>query len=160
MLDALARLLSPSVAEGGNGGARALVELYAQAAEQAQDSGRKTAYLEKVALLWEELLGDPARAARAYEQVLAIDADHRGAVLGLQRTATRSGDTRTLARALLDEARLSNDGPARSALQTRAAAAFAESDPARARQLVRDVLGRDPRNMAARTLEMLSLIHI
>ena len=51
---------------------RALVELYAQAAEQAQDDGRKTAYLEKIALLWEELLGDPARAARAYEQVLAI----------------------------------------------------------------------------------------
>jgi Tfp pilus assembly protein PilF len=154
VLDALARLLSPSVSEGGNGGARALVELYAQAAEQAQDAGRKTAYLEKVALLWEELLGDPARAARAYEQVLAIDADHRGAVLGLQRTAARSGDTRTLARALLDEARLSSDGAARSALQTRAAAAFADSDPARARQLVRDVLGRDPRNMAARTLEM------
>ncbi len=162
ILDALARLLSPavpvetgaSVPPGVSGGVRALVELYAQAAEQAQDPGRKSAYLEKTALLWEELLGDPARAARAYEQVLAIDADRRGAILGLQRTAARSGDTRTLARALLDEARLSDDGPGRLSLQTRAASAFASSDPARARQLVRDVLGRDPRNVAARTLEM------
>jgi thioredoxin-like negative regulator of GroEL len=154
ILDGLARLLSPTTTEGGDAGARALVELYVQAAETASDPGRKIAYLEKVALLWEELLGDPARAARAYEQVLDIDADHRGAILGLQRTAARSGDARTLARSLLDEARLSDDGPAKLSLQTRAASAFAGSDPARARQLVRDVLGRDPRNMAARALEM------
>jgi cellulose synthase operon protein C len=157
VLDSLARLLSPGVvvneASGGTG-PRALVELYGQAAEHTQDPGRKMAYLERIALLWEELLGDPTRAARAYEQVLAIDADRRGAILGLQRTAARSGDARALARALLDEARLSDDGPERLALQTRAASAFAGSDPVRARQLVRDVLGRDPRNMAARTLEM------
>jgi cellulose synthase operon protein C len=160
VLDGLARLLSPvaavPVSEAGAAptGVRALVELYGQAAEQTQDPGRKTAYLEKIALLWEELLGDPARAARAYEQVLAIDADRRSAILGLQRTAARSGDMRNLARALLDEARLSDDGPGRLALQTRAASAFASSDPARARQLVRDVLGRDPRHVSARTLEM------
>ncbi|HEX3771510.1 MAG TPA: hypothetical protein VHV30_11615 [Polyangiaceae bacterium] len=154
VLDALARQLSPTFSEGGDAGTRALVELYAQAAETASDSGRRIAYLEKVALLWEELLGDPARAARAYEQVLAIDGDHRGAILGLQRTAARSGDSRTLARALLDEARLSPEGAGKLSLQTRAASAFAGSDPARARQLVRDVLGRDPRNLAARTLEM------
>ena len=81
----------PSLSDAGDAGARALVELYAQAAEQASDAGRKAAYLEKVALLWEELLGDPARAARAYEQVLAIDEDRRSAILGLQRTAARSG---------------------------------------------------------------------
>ena len=154
VLDGLARLLSPAFSEGGDAGTRALVELYVQAAETTPDDGRKIGYLEKVALLWEELLGDPARAARAYEQVLAIDGDHRGAILGLQRTAARSGDARTLARALLDEARLSDEGPAKLALQTRAAGAFASSDPARARQLVRDVLGRDPRNVAARALEM------
>jgi tetratricopeptide (TPR) repeat protein len=154
VLDALARLLSPSAPESESSGVRALVELYGQAAEQAQDAGRKTAYLEKVALLWEETLGDPARAARAYEQVLAIDGDRRGAILGLQRTAARSGDSRALARAYLDEARLSDDGPERLALQTRAASALASSDPARARQLTRDVLSREPRNIGARTLEM------
>ena len=160
VLDGLARLLSPGPATAGadaseaGGGARALVELYAQAAEQAPDDGRKTVYLEKMALLWEDVLGDPARAARAYEQVLAIDADRRSAVLGLQRAAARSGDLRTLGRALLDEARMCNEGPAKLALLTRAATAFAGSDPARARQLVRDVLGRDPRHMLARALEM------
>jgi tetratricopeptide (TPR) repeat protein len=154
VLDALARLLSPVLSDAGDAGGRALVELYAQAAEQSQDPGRKAAYLEKVGLLWEELLGDPARASRAYEQVLAIDGDRRGAILGLQRTAARNGDTKTLARALLDEARLSEGGPGQLELQTRAAIAFADSDPARARQLVRDVLARDPRNGAARALEM------
>ncbi|HTB76557.1 MAG TPA: hypothetical protein VK762_25095 [Polyangiaceae bacterium] len=158
ILDGLARLLSPVVpaedAGGGAAGARSLVELYGQAVEHAKDPGRKMAYLERIALLWEELLGDPARAARAYEQVLAIDGDRRSAILGLQRSAARSGDARSLGRALLDEARLSDDGPERLALQTRAASAFASSDPVRARQLVRDVLGRDPRNVAARTLEM------
>src|ERR1019366_1713060 len=149
VLDGLARLLSPAFSEGGDAGTRALVELYVQAAETTPDDGRKIGYLEKVALLWEELLGDPARAARAYEQVLAIDGDHRGAILGLQRTAARSGDARTLARALLDEARLSDEGPAKLALQTRAAGAFASSDPARARQLVRDVGGWE---LAARSL--------
>jgi tetratricopeptide (TPR) repeat protein len=157
VLDGLARLLSPApreASDGADGGARALVELYAQAAEQAHDDGRKTVYLEKMALLWEDVLGDPARAARAYEQVLAIDADRRSAVLGLQRAAARCGDARTLGRALLDEARLCSEGPAKLALLTRAATAFAGTDPARARQLVRDVLGRDPRHMLARALEM------
>jgi tetratricopeptide (TPR) repeat protein len=154
VLDALARLLSPVLSEAGDGGARALVELYAQAAEQTTDPGRKAAYLEKVALLWEELLGDPSRASRAYEQVLAIDEDRRSAILGLQRTSARTGDTRALGKALLDEARLCEGGPAQLDLQTRAASAFADSDPARARQLVRDVLARDPRNGIARALEM------
>ncbi len=154
VLDALARLLSPVLSEAGDAGARALVELYAQAAEQSHDTGRKSAYLEKVALLWEELLGDPARAARAYEQVLTIDEDRRAAILGLQRTAARMGDTRTLGKALLDEARLSDGETGQLELKTRAASAFADSDPARARQLVRDVLARDPRNAPARALEM------
>ncbi len=144
----------PAAPEAEGSGVRALVELYGQAAEQAPDAGRKTAYLERVAHLWEELLGDPPRAARANEQVLAIDGDRRVAILGLQRAAARSGDARTLARAFLDEARLSDDGPERLSLQTRAATALASSDPARARQLIRDVLARDPRNIEARTLEM------
>jgi tetratricopeptide (TPR) repeat protein len=153
ILDALARQLAPALPDAADVGPRALVDLYAQAAEHAGEVGRKIAFLERVGLLWEELLGDPARAARAYEQVLELDADRRSALLGLERTAARMGDARALARALLDEARLAIDGPAQLALRARAAGALADLDPARAMQLAREVLDRDPAHAAARALE-------
>jgi cellulose synthase operon protein C len=153
LLDSLARLLSPKLSETVDSGARSLVELYAQAAEQAKDVGRKVAYLEKVALLWEEVLGDPSRAARAYEQVLELEKDRRTALLGLERTAARTGDARALARALLDEARVTTDAPTSLSLRTRAASAQARTDPARAMQLVREVLYEDPTHGGARSLE-------
>jgi flagellar motility protein MotE (MotC chaperone) len=153
VLDALARLLAPVMSEAVDAGARGLADLYAQAADHARDLGRKVAYLEKVALLSEELLGDPSRAARAYDQILAIEPDRRSAVLGLERAAARLGDARTLARALIDEARLAADGASQLALRTRAAAALSKSDPSRAMQLVRDVLEHDPAHTAARALE-------
>ena len=109
VLDALARLLAPQRTEIIDTRARALVEVYGQAAEVARDPGRKVAYLERVALLWEEILGDPTRAARAYTDVLAIDPDRRSAVFGLERTASRGGDGRTLARAARRGARLADD---------------------------------------------------
>ncbi len=153
LLDALARLLSPVLTESVDGGARALVELYAQAAEHATDADRRIAYLERVALLWEELLADAARAARTYEQILAIAPDRRGALLGLERTAARLGEGRTLARALGDEARVSSDAGTRLSLRARAAQALAATDPARAMVLVREVLAEDPAHVAARDLE-------
>ena len=153
VLDALARLLAPVLTEAVDAGARSLVELYAQAAEQARDVDRKLAYLEKVGLLWEELLGDPARAARAYEQILELDPGRRGALLGLERTAARLGDARMLSRALLDEARLTVDGSSKLSLRTRAAGALARVDPSRAMQLVREVLAEDFGHPAARALE-------
>lgn len=152
-LDGLARLLGPSPPEAVDVGPRSLVELYAHAAAEAREPGRKAAYLERVALLWEETLGDPARAARAYEQVLAIDRDRQSAMIGLQRTATRSGDDATLARALLDEARVTSDREAQLALRTRAASVLVAHDSARAIQLVREVLDENPRHGAARELE-------
>ena len=82
VLDSLARLLAPVLSEAVDAGARSLVELYAQASEQSRDVGRKVTYLERVALLWEELLGDPSRAARAYEQVLELEKDRRTALVG------------------------------------------------------------------------------
>jgi tetratricopeptide (TPR) repeat protein len=153
VLDSLARLLSPVLSETVDAGARSLVELYAQAAELAPDRGRKVAYLERVGLLWEELLGDPVRAARAYEQVLEVDKDRHTALLGLERTAARTGDARALARALLDESRVATDGATRLSLRTRAASALAKTDPARAMQLLREVLHDDPAHTGARALE-------
>jgi len=153
ILDALALQLSPVLSEGSSAQSRSLLEIYAQAAEETNDVGRKTAYLEKAAMLWEEILGDAPRAARAYERVLTIDPDRIGAILGLQRSAARMGDARTLARALLEEARVSPAGAGALGLHVRAADHLASVDPARARQLVRDVLKRDPAHAAARALE-------
>ena len=152
-LDGLGRLLAPSPPGSVDVGPRSLVELYTQAAAEAREPGRKAAYLERVALLWEETLGDPSRAAHAYEQVLAIDRDRQSAMIGLQRTATRAGDDRTLGRALLEEARVTSDREAQLALRTRAAAVIASYDSARAIQLVREVLDENPRHVGARELE-------
>jgi tetratricopeptide (TPR) repeat protein len=153
ILDALALQLSPVLTEGSTAQSRSLVEIYTQAADETEDAGRKTAYLEKAAMLWEEILGDPTRAARAYERVLSIDPDRIGAILGLQRSAARTADARTLARALLEEARVTPAGATALGLHVRAADHLASVDPARARQLVRDVLKRDPSHPAGRALE-------
>ena len=80
---------------------RGLVDLYAQAQEHAKDPERRMAYLEKCALLWEDVIGDPRRASRAFEEILVLDPDRRVAILGLARTAARTGDGKAHARALL-----------------------------------------------------------
>jgi tetratricopeptide (TPR) repeat protein len=152
VLDALSRLLQPTFSEVSDTEARALIELYTQAAEASHDPDRKTAYLEKVALVWEDLIGDSAHAARAYEDILQRQPDRRGAVLGLARTAARVGDNRGLARALLEEARLSEDGVDALSLRTRAASALAGDDPARALHLVSEVLEQEPAHTTARAL--------
>ena len=153
VLDHLARLLAPSPSEALDGEVRGLAELYAQAAQKTSDGVRRVAYLEKVALLWEDLLGDTRRAARAYEDILSIVPDHRGALLGLARTAARIGDDRAFARALLDEAKHAHDGVDVLALKTRAATALARIDPARALTLVAEVIDAEPAHTSARALE-------
>ena len=151
--DGLARLLSPSPSERTDGEARGLIELYMQAAEKTRDSARRIAYVEKVALLWEDLLGDARQAQKSYEDILSMDPDRRSAVLGLGRCAARTGDERGVARALLEEARLARDGAEVLTLTTRAAAALAKVDPARALATTLDVLKQDPEHGAARALE-------
>ena len=153
ILDGLARLLTPTPSERVDGEARSLLELYAQAAMHTRDPARKVAYLEKTALLWEDLLGDPRRAARVHEEVLALEPDRRSAILGLHRCSARIGDEKSVARALLEEARLATDGPDVLSLEVRAATALAKSDPARALFLVAGVLAKDADHVAARTLE-------
>ncbi len=153
VLDQLSRLMSPAPTETFDREVRALIELYAQAAQSARDDGRRVAYLEKVAVLWEELVGDPMRAARTYEEILRVEPGRRGAVLGLGRTAGRIGDDRALSRALFEEAKLAEDGGDVLALRVRSAQALARVDPARATALVADVLQQDPAHIGARALE-------
>ncbi|MEO8876884.1 MAG: hypothetical protein ABI461_14920, partial [Polyangiaceae bacterium] len=153
VLDNLARLLTPAPSEVQDHEARGLLDLYAQAVESARDPGRKVAYLEKIALMWEEVVGEPRRASRVYEEILKIEPDRRGAVIGLGRCAARVGDDRALARSLLDEARLENDGVDNLTLRIRAATALARVDPARALSLVDEVLEQDSAHPTARVLE-------
>lgn len=153
ILDSLARLLSPNPSEALDKDVRVLVDLFAQAEEHTRDPDRRIAYLERCALLWEDVLGDARRAARAYEDVLALAPGRRGAILGLERTARRAGDTNAHARALLDEARLTDDEVAALALQVRAAIALSAADPARALALVGEVLAKDPEQAEALALE-------
>ncbi len=153
VLDALSRALSAPPTDKLEGDTRSLLELYVQAAERARDSARRVAYLEKAALLWEEVLGDASRALKLYEQVREIEPDRRGAILGIARCAERLGDEPALAKALLDEAKFAEDGADVLSLKTRAAAALAKTDAARALALVEEVLAQDHDHSAARALE-------
>ena len=145
--------MSPAPSETFDREVRALIELYAQAAQATRDDGRRVAYLEKVAMLWEELVGDPLRAARTYEEILRVEPGRRGAILGLERTAGRVGDDRSLSKALVEEAKLAEDGASVLALRVRSAQVLARVDPPRAIALVAEVLVQDPQHAAGRALE-------
>lgn len=152
-LDTLSRLLAAPPTETVDHDTRARIDLFMQAAEGTADVGRKLAYLEKVAFLWEEVVGDARRAASTYEEVLALDPQRRTAILGLARAAARAGDDRALARALLDEARLAGDGVDALTLRIRAASALARVDPERALSLAQQVIEQDAAHAAAGALE-------
>jgi tetratricopeptide (TPR) repeat protein len=152
VLDALTRLLRPGLSEPGEQEARALIELYAQACETSSDRDRKIAYLEKIALIWEDRVGDARRAARTYEEILKLEPNRRGAILGLAQASLRHGDERTYAAALLEEARLAESETDALALRTRAATVLARHDTARAQSIVAGVLAREPAHAAAQAL--------
>jgi tetratricopeptide (TPR) repeat protein len=149
VLETLARLLTKPTKDDG---ARARLELYAHAADVAADTAQRIAYLEKVALLAEETLGDYARAAQSYEAILEVDPARMTALLGLGRNAARTHDERSVERVLLAQARASRSETEALALQTRAAEAIAAVDPALALDLVQKVLAADSRHRAASAL--------
>jgi cellulose synthase operon protein C len=151
--DELARLLTPAPSEKADGESRKLIELYTLSAARSQEPARKVAYLEKIALLWEDIIGDARRAARTYEEILGVESDRRSAILGLARTSERAGDARLRARALLDEARLSSLREDSLELRLRAAETLLTVDPSRALAVVTDVLASEPGHAEARVLE-------
>src|SRR5262249_11874959 len=73
-------------------GVRARIELYAQAAQAARDPARKVGLYEKLAAIWEDELGQPARAIEEIEKILVIEPQRRSAILALARNAQRAGD--------------------------------------------------------------------
>lgn len=156
-LDELTRLLLPpaEMRHGVGGGegrsARALIELFHQAAQVTKEPARKIAFLEKIAALWEDALGNPGEAAKIYERVLGIDSTRRFALLGLQRALERAGDFRALAVAIEIEADQAIDKDHLAALRLRAADTWRAraGDPERAVALIRKVLEERPEDSRA-----------
>ncbi|MBI2390005.1 MAG: hypothetical protein HYV09_10480 [Deltaproteobacteria bacterium] len=156
-LDELTRLMLPpnemrhGVGGGEGRGARALIDLFLQAADAAREQPRKIAFLEKVAALFEDALGNPAEAARVYAKILAIEPRRRFALLGMQRAHERSGDFRALAEAIETEAEQAEDATLASSLRLRAAETWRAraGDPDRAIALIRKVLETTPRDPTA-----------
>ncbi|MBN2576381.1 MAG: hypothetical protein JXP73_17600 [Deltaproteobacteria bacterium] len=112
--DAIVRLLlpgtPPSLTDPDDPArARARIDFYIEAANNASDSVRKVAHLEKLASIWEDEVRDPERAAAVFTEILVIEPRRRSAILGLARSAGRAGNARELLRALLLEADQAGD---------------------------------------------------
>ena len=147
IFDTLSALLAPPPrdAETDARGVRSRIELYTLAAQSATDPVRRVGLLEKLASIWEDELGQPARAIEELSKILAIEPGRRTAILALQRNATRAGDHKELARALQAEADLTDDAALEKRLLLRAAEVQAEQlgDRDRALALVDRALALD-----------------
>ncbi|MFT3767764.1 MAG: tetratricopeptide repeat protein [Minicystis sp.] len=157
IFEALSALLAPPARdpETDGRGVRARLELYAQAAQAATDPARKVGLLEKLVSIWEDELGQPARAVEELAKILAIEPQRRTAILALARNAQRAGDHKQLARALQAEADLTEDPAQQRRLLLRAAEVHAEllGDRDRALSLVDRALAidaADPEALRAR----------
>ncbi len=153
IFEALSALLAPPARdpETDGRGVRGRLELYAQAAQVASDSARKVGLLEKLAGIWEDELGQPARAIEEIERILAIEPGRRTAILALSRNAQRAGDHKQLARALQAEADLTEDRALQQRLLLRAADVHDQrlNDRDRALALLERALKIDPADQDA-----------
>jgi len=152
--EVVALVVALAVAEAVLAVVAARVALYEKAALRTRDPGRRLCYAEKIAWLWDDVAGEAALAARAYEEVLALDPVRRSAIAGLASAATRARDHRRLARALLAEAEVAADENARSAAALRAAETLAEVEPERALALAEDWVDRYYKICVRRTEEL------
>jgi tetratricopeptide (TPR) repeat protein len=112
--DAIVRLLTPGTPPSlthpdDPSRVRARIDFYIEAAAAASDPARKIAHLEKLALIWEDEVREPDRALAVFSEILATEPNRRSAILGLARSAARTGNARELLRALVLEADLAGD---------------------------------------------------
>ncbi len=125
---------------------RELIELYVRAIDLSPQSETATAYLLKIAALYEDQLGEHAQAAHTYRRVLELEPDHLGAIHALQRATERAGRYDEYVAALELEAEKSADQVQVVALLHRAGEVLDEqlNDAEGARQRMRRVLAIDP----------------
>lgn len=152
--DALAERLAPHATRES---VAARVALYEQAARATPEPDKKILFLEKVAWLWDDVGGDAALAAKAYEDVLAIEPARLSAITGLASSALRAGDMKALARAQRAEADVTADLATRAELKLRAAETLAGFDPDRALALAEEL--RDDTRVAARAAALVTRLH-
>jgi tetratricopeptide (TPR) repeat protein len=160
-----------------------LQKMYDRAVDSAADPHRRVDLLSEMALVFEDILDDPARAAAAYERILPIDPENETATRALDKLYARTGRFAELARLLTgrldrvdDEQRatLENrlarlyldklDKPA-DALTQAAALLDRQIDHTDARAIVRVVLerpveGDDARRTRVRAAEILERVYL
>jgi len=150
-LDMLSALLAPASkdAEENARGVRERIELYSQAVHSTNDPARKIGLLEKLVSIWEDELGQPARAIDEIDRILEIDPKRRTSILALQRNAERAGDAKRLARALREEADLTQDPGLERRLLLAASEVLADriGDRERASELIERALRLDPNDV-------------
>ena len=132
------------------------VKLYEQAAHSAAGD-KRIYYLEKIAWLWDDVALEPAYAAKVYEAVLAIEPTRASAIAGLLSAATRAGDGRGRARALLAEAEASNDRARKGEARLLAAEALGDCDPERALVLANELSSHE--DVGGRAAELVTSLH-
>lgn len=135
--DALAERLAPSANAAT---VEARVRLYEEAAAATTDLQKRLLWLEKIAWLWDDVACDASAAARAYDAVLEIDPTRRSAITGMVSAAARAGDAQRLVKALLAEAKVTDDARARAEIRLRAAQAACDVDAERALALASELV--------------------
>ncbi|MBT8493722.1 MAG: tetratricopeptide repeat protein [Deltaproteobacteria bacterium] len=125
---------------------RELVELYDRGAQLADEPNQVVALLFQAAQVWEDALGDPGRAASAYQRIIEREPANMAAIQGLQRVTERAGRYRELVSALELELNLASEDRRRIALHHRTGTVLADNleDPDAAVLQFRKILEIDP----------------
>ncbi len=137
-----------------------LEALYARAAAATTDPVLKTEMLAEVALVCEEIIEEPAKASRYYEQILEVDPNHEGALVALDRLYDQQKRYKDLA-ALLERRLVSAVGEPSLDMKLRLGRIQLDvlHEPAKAAGHVEDVLRErsndyEARQLAERLLEI------
>ncbi|HEX4337856.1 MAG TPA: tetratricopeptide repeat protein [Polyangiaceae bacterium] len=137
-----------------------LEALYARAAAATTDPVLKTEMLAEVALVCEEIIEEPAKAARYYERILEVDPSHEGALVALDRLYDQQKRYKDLA-ALLERRLVSAVGEPSLDMKLRLGRIQLDvlHEPAKAAAHVEDVLRErsndyEARQLAERLLEI------